>query len=47
VRELLQNLMDAAGRHTGYADARFVHQRSEHLSTRNGELDVVDRGEAA
>src|SRR3954471_21054586 len=39
--------MDAAGRHADYADARFVHRRSEHLSTRNGELDELDRWDAA
>src|SRR3954470_8721768 len=39
--------MDAAGRHADYADARFVQQRSERLSTRNGELDELDRWDAA
>src|SRR3954452_11577267 len=38
--------MAAAGRHADYADARFVHQRSEHLSARNGELDELDRWDA-
>jgi TldD protein len=39
--------MDAAARHAGYADARFVHQRSERLATRNGELDELDSWDAA
>jgi TldD protein len=39
--------MDSASRHADYADARFVQQRAEHLSTRNGELDELDCRDAA
>ena len=34
--------MDAAAARAEYADARFVHTRSERLSTRNGAVDQVD-----
>lgn len=47
MRELLQNLMDAAGGRAAYADARFVHERAEHLATRNGALDEIDRWDRA
>jgi TldD protein len=42
VRELLEDLMDAAARRAEYADARFVHTRFERLATRNGALDQLD-----
>src|ERR687890_764945 len=41
VRDLLQDLMDAAAMRAEYADARFVRTQSEHLSTRNGVVDQV------
>jgi TldD protein len=44
--ELLEDLMDAAGRHADYADARVVRTRSEQVSTRNGALDSLDSGES-
>jgi TldD protein len=47
VRELLENLMDAASRRAEYADARFVSTRVERLSTRNGALDQLDSDESA
>jgi TldD protein len=46
VRELLEDLMDAAARRAEYADARFVHTRFERLATRNGAVDRLDCGEA-
>jgi TldD protein len=45
VRDLLEELMDSAGRHAEYADARFVSSRSERLSTRNGLLEQLDSSE--
>jgi TldD protein len=45
VRELLQDLMDAAARRASYADARFVHTRVERLRTRNGAVDRLDSTE--
>ena len=36
MRDLLEELVDAASRRADYADARFVHTRCETLSTRNG-----------
>ncbi|MGH2805180.1 MAG: PmbA/TldA family metallopeptidase, partial [Thermoleophilaceae bacterium] len=46
MRDLLEDLMDAAARRADYADARFVRTRSERLSTRNGSLDRLDSGES-
>jgi TldD protein len=46
VRELLQDLMDIAGRRADYADVRFVRARMERLSTRNGALDQLDSSDA-
>jgi TldD protein len=46
VRDVLENLMDSAGRRAEYADARFVRTRSERLSTRNGVLDQLDAHES-
>ena len=46
MRELLQDLMDSAGRRAEYADARFVRTRAEKLSTRNGALDQLDTHES-
>jgi TldD protein len=45
VRELLEDLMDAAARRAEYADARLVRTRAEHLATRNGALDQLDSDE--
>jgi TldD protein len=42
MRDLLENLMDAAARRAEYADARFVSTRAERLSARNGSLDQLD-----
>jgi TldD protein len=42
VRDLLEDLMDAAARRATYADARFVHTRVERLGTRNGAADRLD-----
>jgi TldD protein len=39
--------VDSASGHADYADVRFVHQRAEHLSTRNGELDELDSWDSA
>ena len=46
MRDVLENLMDSAGRRAQYADARFVRTRSERLSTRNGALDQLDSHES-
>ncbi|MGH2713291.1 MAG: PmbA/TldA family metallopeptidase, partial [Thermoleophilaceae bacterium] len=46
MRELLEDLMDAAARRAEYADARLVHTRVERLATRNGALDQLDSFEA-
>jgi TldD protein len=46
VRELLEDLMDAAGRHAEYADARVVRTRSERLGTRNEAVDSLDSRES-
>jgi TldD protein len=46
VRELLEDLMDAAARRASYADARFVHTRVERLGTRNGAADRLDSFES-
>jgi TldD protein len=46
VRELLQDLMDAAAGRAEYADARFVSTRSERLATRNGEVERVESDES-
>ena len=40
--DVLADLMDAAGRHSDYADARHVRSRAERLSTHNGSLDGLD-----
>ncbi|HEV3379177.1 MAG TPA: TldD/PmbA family protein [Thermoleophilaceae bacterium] len=45
MRELLEDLMDAAARRAEYADARFVHTRLERLATRNGGVDRLDTRE--
>jgi TldD protein len=46
VKELLEDLMDAAARRADYADARLVRTRHERLATRNGALDQLDSLEA-
>jgi TldD protein len=45
VRDLLEDLMDAAARRASYADARFVHTRVERLGTRSGAVDRLDASE--
>ena len=47
MRDLLEELVDAASRRADYADARFVRTRSEPLSTRNGKLSQLDEAEEA
>jgi TldD protein len=42
LRELLQALMDDAGRRADYADVRSIRTRSERLATRNEALDSLD-----
>lgn len=37
--------MDSAARAGAYADARIVRSRAERISTRNGEVDELNRGE--
>jgi TldD protein len=37
--------MDSASARGAYADARFMRQRSEHIGTRNGEVDDLHRDE--
>jgi TldD protein len=45
VEDRLSALMDSAAARGAYADARFVRQRSEYASTRNGEIDELSRDE--
>src|SRR5918992_5731602 len=45
VHDLLTDLIDAARGRADYADARHVRSRVERISTRNGEVDSVDRGD--
>ncbi len=42
MRDLLLDLVDAAARHSDYAEARHVERRLERLATRNGVLDQLD-----
>ena len=37
--DLIHTLMDSASPHADYADARYVHSRTETISTRNGAVD--------
>ena len=46
MHDLLASLMDSAAAAGAYADARFVASRSEHISTRNGEIDSLHRDES-
>src|SRR3954469_21043795 len=46
MKDLLSSLMDAAAANGAYADARFVRSRSEHIATRNGEIDGMHRDES-
>jgi TldD protein len=46
LRELLHDLMDAAGRRADYADARSVRTRSERVATRNQAVDSLDSRES-
>jgi TldD protein len=45
VQDRLTELMDSAATGGAYADVRFMHQRSEYLATRNGEVDDLHRDE--
>jgi TldD protein len=46
VKDILEELMDSAGRRADYADARHVRSRTELLSTRNGAVDEVEASES-
>src|SRR5258705_11404196 len=46
MKDLMSDLMDAAAAHGAYADARFVHSRSEGIATRNGEVDGLHNDES-
>jgi TldD protein len=46
VKALLEELMAAAAGRADYADARHVHTRTEHISTRSGLLDEMERNES-
>jgi TldD protein len=46
MKELLEELMDAASSRADYADVRHVRSRSESLATRNGAVDEVESSEA-
>lgn len=45
MEDLLTDLIDAAAGRADYADARHVHSLAEHISTRNGRTDRVERSE--
>jgi predicted Zn-dependent protease len=45
MRDLLADLMDAAAGRSDYADVRHVRSSAESVSTRNGRVDLVRRGE--
>ena len=45
MHDRLTDLMDAAAAGGAYADVRFVRQRSEYVTTRNGEVDELHRDE--
>lgn len=46
MRDLLEDLMDAAARHADYADVRHVQRRVERLSARNGVVNELDTDDA-
>jgi TldD protein len=46
MRDILENLVDAARGRADYADARHVHTRHESISTRNGAVDEVESSES-
>src|SRR5215210_9196901 len=46
LNDLLEELMDSAGRRADYADARHVRSRAESISTRNGAVDELLSDEA-
>src|SRR5215212_11707488 len=45
MQDRLTDLMNAAAARGAYADARFVHQRSEYVATRNGQIDELHNDE--
>lgn len=46
MQELAEHAIDAAvGAGAGYADARVVHRRAQHVATKNGEVDSLSDGE--
>ncbi|HXV58832.1 MAG TPA: TldD/PmbA family protein [Gaiellaceae bacterium] len=46
MRELAEHAIDVAvGAGAGYADARVVRRRSQHVATKNGEVDSLSDGE--
>jgi TldD protein len=45
VHDRLSDLVDSASAGGAYAEARFVRRRSEHVATRNGEIDELHRDE--
>jgi TldD protein len=45
VQDLLTDLIDLARGRADYADARHVRSRAERISTRNGELDSIERSD--
>ena len=48
MRALSEHAVDAAlGAGAGYADARTVERRDQHVSTRNGQVETVDDSESA
>jgi TldD protein len=47
MKEILEDLMDAARGRADYADVRHVHTRHESISTRNGAVDEVESSESA
>jgi TldD protein len=46
MNDLLADLMDAAASRCDYADARFVRSLAESVSTRNGRVDELERGQS-
>src|SRR4051812_49370581 len=46
MKDILEDLMDAARGRADYADARHVHARHESISTRNGAVDAVEGAES-
>jgi TldD protein len=46
MKDMLEDLMEAARGRADYADARHVHTRDESISTRNGAVDEVEGAES-